>query len=516
MDAATHTGKPIGKKTSTAYSPPELARVRASGSDQLQTASTSFDVWSLGVMLFELCTGRTLFRQDTSNDDLVLDEDKVRLCAWQEISEKELEEVFPSAANSQRQDAMQVIRWCLAGDPDQRPTVTKMLTHQFLFHQSGADAQTVIKPSWRIPRQMHNDVEARRTKELSRLFKDGSAHWSLTLPEHADALVFCRAARQGDHEMVHALARTVQTESLPEVLSAQVPPYHYSPLHWCASYSATQSDAEGRFAKTAELLIKLGCKTDVLNHRGKTVWDIAEPDSSQPTHIGKVFRRFADAADPCMAAFYTSADVVEFQLVSIYSSTAPLVDFEVQRDLQKEQDRRKLRPEVADTFRDDLELEHRRFTLWNIEPFSNWGEVGADGRIVPLAEGGFGKVYLIEDVSPPVAVNGRLFRRVAMKVPKPSGVSELKGEVQSLGCLAHENVVQILGMVEGPEPDGSTAWMCCLEFCESDIARILYGDSSKHYSLELMLIMAEQIAEALVYIHSEGVAHLDLKPCVFT
>ena len=93
MDAATHAGKPIGKKTSTAYSPPELARVRASGGEQLQIASTSFDVWSLGVMLFELCTGRTLFRQDTSNDDLLMDEDKHTLCAWQEISEEELEEV---------------------------------------------------------------------------------------------------------------------------------------------------------------------------------------------------------------------------------------------------------------------------------------------------------------------------------------------------------------------------------------------------------------------------------------
>eukprot|EP01046_Picozoa_sp_COSAG06_P012519 COSAG06_NODE_738_length_12674_cov_107.030934_2_plen_487_part_00 len=486
MDAATHTGKPIGKKTSTAYSPPELARARASGGEQLQIASTSFDVWSLGVMLFELCTGRTLFRQDTSNDDLLMDEDKDTLCAWQEISEEELEEVFPSleadgTADIRRQDAKHMIRWCLQGDPLQRPDVKELLKHRFLNTSSSPPAE-LAPTSWRIPKQLHSNIEAGNVQDVTELFEDGSAHWSLSLPDRDDSLPFHRLARLGDVKMLETMIEVYkdQSNTLAKALSVQRPPYLHTPLHWCVSYGTKAANVDGRFSRTAELLIQHGCKTGLLNHRGKTPWDLTEPESG----VDEVFVQYASDSH--------------------------------HHDLQKEQQRRELRPEVADTFRDDLELEHRRFTLWNIMPFSNWGEVGPDGRIVPLAEGGFGKVYLIEDVSPPVAVNGRLFRRVAMKVPKPSGVSELKGEVQSLGRLAHENVVQILGMVEGPEPDGSTAWMCCLEFCESDIARILYGDSSKHYSVELMLVLAEQIAEALVYIHGEGVAHLDLKPCVFS
>ena len=47
--------------------------------------------------------------------------------------------------------------------------------------------------------------------------------------------------------------------------------------------------------------------------------------------------------------------------------------------------------------------------------------------------------------------------------------------------------------------------------------KILYDKSDKgyrQYSLELMLELTEQIAQALEYIHSKEIAHLDLKPCV--
>ena len=39
-------------------------------------------VWSLGVVLYELCTGRHLFAQDISNDEMVDAEDTLRLCTW--------------------------------------------------------------------------------------------------------------------------------------------------------------------------------------------------------------------------------------------------------------------------------------------------------------------------------------------------------------------------------------------------------------------------------------------------
>ena len=97
---------------------------------------------------------------------------------------------------------------------------------------------------------------------------------------------------------------------------------------------------------------------------------------------------------------------------------------------------------------------------------SGWGiKVTADGRIVPLAEGGFGKVYLITEVSPPIEVTGRQFRIAVLKVPRqfPKAVDDLKEEVRRLGWLSHQHVVQILGMVHGPEPDGTEAWMMALE-----------------------------------------------------
>ncbi len=488
MDAATHTSKPIGKKTSTAYSPPELARVRASGGEQLQIASTSFDVWSLGVMLFELCTGRTLFRQDTSNDDLLMDEDKDTLCAWQEISETELEEVFASLeaddiADIKRQDAKHMIRWCLQGDPLQRPDVKELLRHRFLNTSSAEPPAEVAPASWRIPKQLHSHIEAGDVQKVSKMFEDGSAHWSLYLPDRDDSLPVHRAARLGDAKMLEAMIEVYkgQPDMLAKALSVQVPPFLFSPLHWCASYGTKAADADGRYTETAKLLIRHGCKTDLLNHRGKTAWDLAEAESG----VDAVFKKCA----------------------------------EEHRDLHEEQERRRLRPDVVDTFRDDLQLDHRRFTLWDIN-----GTCEAYGE--PIAEGGFGKIYRINDASPLIEVNGNLYRRIAMKVPKPGGVDELRGEVESLGSLVHDNVVQILGMTEGPAPGTELAWQMCLEFCDTDILKLvyrkepaakdpagmLYAEYSSTAWVTLMVDFAQQIAAGLVYIHGHDRPHLDLKP----
>jgi hypothetical protein len=98
--------------------------------------------------------------------------------------------------------------------------------------------------------------------------------------------------------------------------------------------------------------------------------------------------------------------------------------------LCKEKERRERRPEVDETFRDDIELDMLRFTLWCIDLYDNW---------VRLAAGAFGEVYLVSDILD-IEVMGRRFRKAVVKVPFDTGVEELRGEVEELGKLHHDNM----------------------------------------------------------------------------
>ena len=162
MDAAAQFGEPIGGKTSSAYCPPELYRLKCSHHSEstVPSASATFDVWSFGVLLFELCSGQTLFSQDIANDELVSAADRMRLCSWHTISDEELEPVFTALAHGSDcdpsslppdtvvADAKHLIRWCLKGSPAHRPTVEKILAHRFLCPHAA-------QPSPPLPMQYH-------------------------------------------------------------------------------------------------------------------------------------------------------------------------------------------------------------------------------------------------------------------------------------------------------------------------------------------------------------------------
>ena len=108
------------------------------------------------VLLFELCTGRTLFAQDISNDNLVSTADRCRLATWRCIDDDTLDAVFADEDCScdalQRGDAKHLVRWCLAGHPEERPSLPALLAHRFLHRflsESGSQRATTPAPPCR-------------------------------------------------------------------------------------------------------------------------------------------------------------------------------------------------------------------------------------------------------------------------------------------------------------------------------------------------------------------------------
>ena len=76
-----------------------------------------------------------MFAQDTSNDELIDDADKTRLCTWHTITDEELAPVLRDAVGVSEQticDAKSLIRWCLQGASRNRPTIEQMLQHRLL------------------------------------------------------------------------------------------------------------------------------------------------------------------------------------------------------------------------------------------------------------------------------------------------------------------------------------------------------------------------------------------------
>ena len=245
--------------------------------------------------------------------------------------------------------------------------------------------------------------------------------------------------------------------------------YNHTALHWACVYG---------HAEVATELITHGCNTDLHNHRGKTAWDIAED--------------FGDAS-----------------LLAVFQQFASGKAAHEHDQLRQESIRRERRPNVMDTFRDDIELDPARLDFWSVQPFDQWD---------PLGDGAYGEVFSTQ-ADPDIEVGSRRFRRMALKVPKAAGVVELKGEVESLHRLSHPNVVQILGMLYGKTKGSGEEkhWAMALEWCGSDLTKLLYkpkaADPDGTYKpLTQMCELMEQIAQGLVYIHGEGNPHFDLKP----
>jgi hypothetical protein len=92
-------------------------------------------MFSLGVILYEFCTGQPLFLQNLCTDAIVQKADRQRLCLWLDPDPEMLEQtVFREgeATSLERMHAVHLTRWLLQGDASLRPDIRQVLQHPFL------------------------------------------------------------------------------------------------------------------------------------------------------------------------------------------------------------------------------------------------------------------------------------------------------------------------------------------------------------------------------------------------
>ena len=133
LDCACRIGERFGtKQPSTGFCPPEMARAILADDMSSYIASPTYDMWSLGALLFLLYTGQTLFHNEI-NDDIAQHDQLIALAnQW---DERRLEQAIsvPGFADDARAEVLvDLIRWLLRADASERPqSVAEALKHSF-------------------------------------------------------------------------------------------------------------------------------------------------------------------------------------------------------------------------------------------------------------------------------------------------------------------------------------------------------------------------------------------------
>jgi len=390
LDATCAIGSVAGQKvTSTAYFPPEMARYKQEGATvQAPKATVQFEMFYFGLLVYQLCTrDAELVWKTNQADNMINWETDSRRLAYH------FEEMKLDICNRiQWSAAADLCLWCLQPRADRRPkSMDDVLRHPFF----DADPARHCTPAWQLhypdhPRMrfissaeenmasatMQWAVELHTTIEtddvdvgvatLQQLFHKGSVHYDLRLQGDDSTVAqrsitpLHRATRCGHLDIMKLLLDEIHPQALSSNLNMRTE-FDFTVLHWACFFN------HGQIVK---LLLdrpkEQQCDTSITNYRGKTAWDVAEA-----VRAGDVLKEFEDFAT----------------LTEAHPHANPA--------LRKEKHRRERRPAVDETFRDDIELDLIRFTLWCTTAFSTWKR---------LAEGAFGQVFLALFVSPAIEV----------------------------------------------------------------------------------------------------------------
>jgi serine/threonine protein kinase len=357
-------------------------------------------------------------------------------------------------------------------------------------------------------------------KQVEELFDANIiVHYNLTVQCCPDILPLHRAAKSGAKKIMKFLLEQTKSKKVKRDRMDEQRLSGYTCLHWAARYGHHE---------IAAYLIEEGCNTSLRTDRGHSAWELAELFSNL---------QLDETQGQLKADTQQQVSKLKKVLEVFEDRASKDSEHKDHTRLMQEQIRREMRPKIHGakdmsmywSICDDPELDPTQFMLWGIK--SKWDQW--DG----VAEGSAGQIYKVKDLTlvkstakntsdGKVFVN-HLYETVALKVPKRAqnkkSEANIKTEVEQLGRLEHPNVVKIIGYLHGPDPTTKKGeehkWMMCLEFCDTDIYKLLYSHAKEdetlyeHYSLQRVLVYAEQIANALLYVHGEmKMCHLDVKP----
>jgi len=172
LDCSCTIGHSFGKKKpSTAFCAPEMAKLLLDEKSPTEyVADASYDIWSFGVVLYHLCTGRSLWQCD-QNDNLSR-EDLEKLAKWSRedverrlkvLKDLEIAEIraknYPIAKRAK--SAYDLIAWCLEPDPKDRPSLLAVRRHRLLTHGKGnLRSSTIVEMQSSLVKQVKKRGDA--------------------------------------------------------------------------------------------------------------------------------------------------------------------------------------------------------------------------------------------------------------------------------------------------------------------------------------------------------------------